>query len=251
MSSNGSFSEQRGHKEKLLAIEIAKTCAETILSNNDKKGVLLCEGLETSIDVAVYSVVYPNLIVIPSNGCTDVIRMVPRIRKYSDFLVLGIIDRDSRSKSVVNSLAKQGIFTTKLPFIENIICCPEVLKVICREKGLDYQSIIRKIRSELTNVLAEKLRYLNPFNVEIPAEQEISSVRITIVSKDRTVNKSIDLDNVMYTFRDKTIVSKVADAMGVRSKDVYYQFIAQELNGRLKNKLTSIMSRYLPIIKTP
>lgn len=251
MSSNGSFPEQRGHKEKLLAIEIAKTCAETILSNNDKKGVLLCEGLETSIDVAVYSVVYPNLIVIPSNGCTDVIRMVPRIRKYSDFLVLGIIDRDSRSKSVVNSLAKQGIFTTKLPFIENIICCPEVLKVICREKGLDYQSIIRKIRSELTNVLAEKLRYLNPFNVEIPAEQEISSVRITIVSKDRTVNKSIDLDNVMYTFRDKTIVSKVADAMGVRSKDVYYQFIAQELNGRLKNKLTSIMSRYLPIIKTP
>lgn len=251
MSSNGSFPEHRGHKEKLLAIEIAKTCAETILSNNDKKGVLLCEGLETSIDVAVYSVVYPNLIVIPSNGCTDVIHMVPRIRKYSDFLVLGIIDRDSRSKSVVNSLAKQGIFATKLPFIENIICCPEVLKVICREKGLDYQSIIREIRSDLTNVLAEKLRYLNPFNVEIPAEQEISSVRITIVSKDRTVNKSIDLDNVMYTFRDKTIVSKVADAMGFRSKDVYYQFIAQELNGRLKNKLTSIMSRYLPIIKTP
>ncbi len=251
MSSNGSFPEQRGHKEKLLAIKIAKTCAETILSNNDKKGVLLCEGLETSIDVAVYSVVYQNLIVIPSNGCTDVIRMVPRIRKYSDFLVRGIIDRDSRSKSVVNSLAKQGIFTTKLPFIENIICCPEVLKVICREKGLDYQSIIREIRSDLTNVLAEKLRYLNPFNVEIPAEQEISSVRITIVSKDRTVNKSIDLDNVMYTFRDKTIVSKVADAMGFRSKDVYYQFIAQELNGRLKNKLTSIMSRYLPIIKTP
>lgn len=251
MSSNGSFPEQRGHKEKLLAIEIAKTCADTILSNNDKKGVLLCEGLETSIDVAVYSVVYPNLIVIPSNGCTDVIRMTPRIRKYSDFWVLGIIDRDSRSKSVANSLAKQGIFTTKLPFIENIICCPEVLKVICREKGLDYQSIIREIRSDLTNVLAEKLRYLNPFNVEIPAEQEISSVRITIVSKDRTVNKSIDLDNVMYTFRDKTIVSKVADAMGFRSKDVYYQFIAQELNGRLKNKLTSIMSRYLPIIKTP
>lgn len=249
MTSGVGFPEQRGHKEKLLAIQYAKECSEVICSDCGKKGVILCEGLETSIDVAVYSIVYPSLIVIPSNGCTDVIRMVPRIRKYSDFPVYGIIDRDSRSKRIVNSLARQGIFTTKLPFIENIICCPEVLKVICRDKGLDYQAIIRKIRSELTNVLAEKLRYLNPFNVEIPSEQEISCVKITIVSKDRTVNKSIDLDNVMYTFRDKTIVSEVADAMGFRSKEVYYQFIAEEMNGKLRSKLTSVMSRYLPIIK--
>lgn len=249
MSNSNIFPENRERREKILAIEIAKKCAKIISNDEQKVGILLCEGLESSIDVALYSIVYRKFVVVPSNGCTDVMRMLPRIRKYSEYPVYGIIDRDSRSKATVKSLAKQGVYTTKLPFIENIICCPEVLKVICRSKELDYQSIIRTIRTDLTNVLAERLRYLNPFNVDIPIEQEISCVKITIISKENAVNKTIDLDNVMYTFRDKTIVSRVADAIGIRSKEAYYQFIIVSLNGKLRNKLVSIMSRYLPEIK--
>lgn len=247
--SSSPFPEQPSHKEKLRAIEIAEEVAKVIENDKSKAGSLLCEGLSSSIDVALYSIAYPNLVVVPSNGCSDIIKLLPRVRKFSEYPAFAIIDRDNRSKRKIKQLESQGIYATKLPFIENIICCPEVLKVIAREEGKNYQEIIREVRSALTAILAEKLSYLNPFNVELPRDVEVQSVKITIVSKEREIQKNIDLSNVMYTFRDKMIVSEVADAIGHTSKEWYYNYIAREVKGKNGAELVSIMAKYLPKIK--
>ena len=42
--------------------------------------------------------------------------------------------------------------------------------------------------------------------------------------------KNIDLNNVMYTFRDKMIANEVAQAIGLSGKDAYYKFIEKELS---------------------
>ncbi|MBQ9267834.1 MAG: DUF4435 domain-containing protein [Clostridia bacterium] len=241
--------EPQGLKEKHLAMDMAEQIANAIENDKTKLGGLLCEGLDSSIDRALYSAVYPNLVVLPSNGCTDVIKMLPRVRKYSEYPVFGIIDRDNRSKQKLKQLAAQGVYATKLPFIENIICCPEVLKVICRKYNMDYGKVIHKVKSSLAAILAEKLSYLNPFNLEIPRESSIRYVRIIIATEGQTVNKNIDLNNIMYTFRDKLIVSEVASAMGRSGKEWYYKFIAKELSGDDKDELTLIMGKYLPVIK--
>ena len=243
------FPEQASHKEKMHAIEVATHVAKVIEKDKTKVGSLLCEGLESSIDVALYSVAYPNLVVIPANGCTDVIKLLPRVRKFSEYPAFAIIDRDNRSKRKLKQLESQGIYATKLPFIENIICCPEVLKVIAQIESLNYQEILRKVRSALTSVLAEKLRYLNPFNVDLPIDTEILSVKILIVSKEGEIEKNIDLSNVMYTFRDKLIVSEVANAIGYQSKERYYHYSASQVTGPHGEKLVLAMARYLPKIK--
>ncbi|MBO5180031.1 MAG: hypothetical protein J6B87_06780 [Clostridia bacterium] len=247
--SNHRLSSEQARKEKLLAIEIGEYAANIIENDKSKVGILLCEGLENSIDVALYSAYYEHFVVIPYNGCSDIKRMVPRVRKYSEYPTFGIIDRDERSKRRIKELAKMGIYATKLPFIENIICCPEVLKIVTPQKGLNYSEVIAKVRTSLTAILAERLMQLNPFDVDIPEGQEILYVNITIATKEKTVSKRIDLNNVMYTFRSKVIVSEVANALGINGREHYYEFIKEQINSELKHKLMVVMGRYLPEIK--
>ena len=80
---------------KNTALGIANMAAEKISANHDKKGILLCEGKETSFDKVLYSAVYPELIVVPSNGCTDIIKLLPFVKKYSEYPSFVIIDRDN------------------------------------------------------------------------------------------------------------------------------------------------------------
>lgn len=242
-------SSEYARKEKMLAIELAEYAANAIKDNQDKVGILLCEGLENSIDIVLYTAYYEHLVVIPYNGCSDIKRMVPRVRKYSEYPVFGIIDRDNLSKQKIKELAKNGIYATKLPFIENIICCPEMLKLITTKRGLNYSEVITKVRTALTAALVERLAYLNPFNVDIANGQEILYVNISIKTKGSTVNKTIDLNNVMYTFRDKVIVNEVASALGMNSKEHYYEFIKEQLNSELSHKMMVVVGRYLPEIK--
>ena len=189
---------------KNTALGIANMAAEKISANHDKKGILLCEGKETSFDKVLYSAVYPELIVVPSNGCTDIIKLLPFVKKYSEYPSFGIIDRDNCSKRLIRKRE--------------------------REDEIYYSEVLREVRTALAEILADKMNLLNPFNIELPKDEVVQSVSIKIVTKSRTVVKNIDLSNIMYTFRDKAIVGKVADAMGFRSREVYYK--ALELSNK-------------------
>ena len=236
-------------ENKKISDSIVKRIIETFESNKGLEGVLLCEGVETSLDYALYSTVYTNLMVIPFGGCSNVMKETERLRNICEYPVFSIIDRDNRSKKRVKQLVTRGIYTTKLPFVENIVCCPEVLKVISKKYSLDYTAIMKRVKNSLTTILAEKLSFLNPFNVEIPMEKQIQNVRIIISTDDQTVIKNIDVNNVMYTFRGKVILSEVASAMGHSEKGWYSQFIINELCGDSKEKLATVMGKYLPVIK--
>ncbi len=246
--SNRRLPEEQAHKEKLLAMDIAEKADAIIKSDKTKIGILLCEGLENSIDKALYTVAYPEFVIVPSNGCSDIKKMQPRVCKFSEYPVFAIIDRDSMSKKKVKQLSVRGIFATNLPFIENIICCPEVLKIISRRHNLNYQEIIRNVRTTLTAILVEKLMNLNPFDFDMPQDCEILRVNIDIVTKNGTVSNLIDVNNVMYTFRNKMIVSEVANALGHQGKEWYYKFIMDELANDLDDELVSAMRKYLPEI---
>lgn len=235
---------------KNLAQNIATMAAENIDMNRNKKGILLCEGKATSFDVVLYSAVYPELEVVPANGCTDIIKLMPFLRKYSEYPVFGIIDRDNCSKKLIRKREREEqIYSTKLPFIENVICCPEVLKILCEIYGKNYCEVLREVRSSLAELLADKMNLLNPFNIELPRDEVVQSVSITIVTKSSKIVKNIDLSNIMYTFRDKAIVGKVADAMGMRSRERYYDALKTQMHGKHGSAIILAMAKYLPDIK--
>lgn len=130
---------------EIKKLEIKEAC-RLIKEKYDKEkyvGVLLCEGEMNSLDVKLYSKVYPYLLVIPLGGWTDVAKLLRSIQKRNeDIKIFGLIDRDSNSKMKIKKLRQnENIYCTKLPFIENVICNPEIIKVICEYKGIDYNKI--------------------------------------------------------------------------------------------------------------
>lgn len=236
-------------KFKRRAINIYDYVAQIIEEDKSKIGILLCEGTNTSIDVSLYTMVYPEFVVVPADGCSDIKKLMPFMKKYSEYTTFGIIDRDNRSKKQMRMLEKtSGVYCTKLPFIENIICCPEVLKVVSCLLGKNYDDVIKEVRGSLASILADKMSLLNPFNIEIPSDEVVQMVSVTIVTRSSTVCKNIDLTNIMYTFRDKAIVGKVADALGLHGRDEYYNFIKRCIAGEKGGILIHKMAKYLPKI---
>lgn len=237
-------------RRKYFSKYVTDYSAEIIKHDKNKKGILLCEGTESSMDVVIYSEIYPHLVVVPANGCTDIRKLMPFMKKYSEYPVFGIIDRDNCSKRQILSMAKnEHVFCTKLPFIENIVCCPEVLKIVTREYGVDYSKVLCDVRNNLANILVEKMSLLNPFNIDLPQDKELQFISITIMTKSSVVHKKIDLSNIMYTFRDKVIVSEVANSMGFRSRNEYYSFLKNLLRGDKKCSILFAIAKYLPNIK--
>ena len=237
-------------KFKKFAIELAENSAQVMEKDKSKKGVLLCEGTKESMDMYIYSRIYPEFIIAPAGGCTDIRRLMPFMHKYFEYQVFGLIDRDNCSKRMIRNLEKmEGVYCTKLPFIENILCCPEVIKLIAIECGKDASEVLKRVRKGLTSLLVDKMSLLNPFNIDLPEDKEVQIVSVSIITKSRAVHKTIDLSNVMYTFRDKAIVSQVADAMDFRGRENYYKFLKEQIEGIRGEKILLAIAKYLPEIQ--
>lgn len=240
---------------KVIQREIKRICNLISKYYNPKlyEAVLLCEGDENSIDVKLYSKVYPHLYVIPAGGCTDVVKIIPSIRKRNKTIkIFGLIDRDAHSKKEIRTLEeKNGVYCTKLPFIENIICTPEVIKVICKYLSVDYDTTIKCINESLLILLTNKLKEVLPVNVSISKDDLIESVSFTVKLQDGSmVEKTINESSGLYTYREKSIANIVADAFSLRGRRSYYIFIAEMLeNNRVSNDLIHTVKAYLPTIK--
>lgn len=235
--------------------EIKRIC-KLINQNYDYSvhvGVLLCEGDENSIDVKLYSKVYPNLLVIPVGGWSDVDKLVKSIRKRNeDKSVFGLIDRDANSKKEIRQYRKdKGIYCTKLPFIENVICSPEVIKIFCRYLNLDYKYTIKLIDEMALQALTHKFREALPVNISISMDDLIESVHISIKTKDGIVlEKMVNEPNILYSYKDKTIANIVAEALGLKGRPSYYEFFADMLEENLvKYDLITVTRAYLPQVE--
>ena len=150
-------------QEIRMVKQLAEFAIEEFMKCPDKHGILLCEGNYDSIDFAVYSRAYPDLLVVPCEGCTVVTKMVPKVLwrlngRMMEAKVFAIIDRDDLTKKRIQTLEEQGIFCTGLPFIENIICCPEVLKILCKIYEKDYGEVKNRISSGLMERLQHRIK---------------------------------------------------------------------------------------------
>lgn len=235
--------------------EIEKICLwiDEKYNSSIHEGVLLCEGDRNSIDVKLYSKVYPYLLVVPAGGCTDIEKLISGVRRKNPTLkIFGLIDRDAHSKRELRKL-QQGkkIYSTKLPFIENVICTPEVIKIICQYLNLDYKKIIKEINEGVLKALTNKIKNSLPVNVSISADDLIESISFSIKLKTgAVVEKTINERSSLYSYRDKTIANLVAEAFDLNGRQGYYQFIEKLLKKpEVEHDLLKAVRAYLPMIK--
>lgn len=235
-------------------LEIKQICKllEERYDKSSYVGVLLCEGDENSIDVKLYSKVYPYFFVIPVGGWSDVLKLVHSIEKRNEEIeIFGLIDRDANTKKTIKNLREEKkVYCTKLPFIENVICTPEMIKVLCKHKNLDYKRIIKGINETIMNVLSSKIRESLPINVYVPDNECIESVTIVIIrSNGQSIEKTVNDSSCLYTYRDKAIANIVANAINLKNRQEYYAYIAELLETpNVSADIVKVTKNYLPII---
>ncbi len=225
-----------------LTKEIAEKAIKRIQEDPFVTGILLCEGDESSIDKAVYSAIFEDLYVFPVGSCETVKNILPRVRKRLlayGVHTFGIIDRDALSKIEMRQLLKCiGVTTTKLPFIENMICTPEMIRVICQKKGFSFEEKLHKIQITLMRVLWQKLKEALPINIGIRKNERLWELMIGATTKKNAFHKVVTKENILYVFRDKVVVSVVAASLGINGKQAYYNEIKQLLSSEEYKEVT-------------
>lgn len=236
---------------RTISKEIVAWALEESTKEDGKLGVLLCEGDENSIDNIVYSLVFPNLLVVPVGGCSTVSRILPKLRMELSLLNLyafGIIDRDALSKKEVKRLFNnKGIYTTKLPFIENIICTPEVLRYVCQYLEIDYYDLLNKVEKELLKILWQKLKEALPINLGIEKNERIIYLKIGASTKRQAIEKRVDRESILYSYRDKIITTIIGTHIGLQGRKAYYNFIKDLINmEEYRDPLSKAFAKFIP-----
>lgn len=232
--------------------EIVNNAIDYIESNPGYLGLLLCEGTPTSLDIKLYRKVYPKLHVLPAGGCSDIQRMLQSVKKrMRGYPTFGIIDRDARTKYEVRKLSKRGIFCTKLPFIENIISSPEIVRLLGKYKGINIDEGIEKVQDKLLMLLSSSLRDTLPVNISHPPEQKVSSITFTIkLENGQVIEKTVSSSNIIYAYRDKAVANETADIFGIIGRRRYYKFFEECLEDPvLCEKILKCAKTYLPDIE--
>ncbi len=214
-------------------------------------GVLLCEGDDNSLDAKLYQAVYPYLLVIPAGGFADIKKLLPCVKNRIEVPSYGLIDRDGISKKEINELKNtKQVYCTKLPFLENIICTPEMMKIGARYLNLDYRKALKTVRENAMSSLSRKIKDTLPVNISVSRDDIVESVQIVIVKDDGCImEKTVSEANVLYTYRDKTIASHVSEAFGLHGRQDYYDFIVKLLaDPTVSGEVINVARSYLPQI---
>jgi hypothetical protein len=100
-----------------------------------RKKILFVEGKEESLDKLLYSLIFPNVSIIPKSNCWNVEHTVSSIRSFdSEHWVncFGIVDSDRRPDTEINELKNKGIYALSVISVESIYYHPYVQTFIAK-----------------------------------------------------------------------------------------------------------------------
>lgn len=119
--------------------ELDDTIRKNIIGGRRK--ILFVEGEDQSLDRPLYSIIFPNVTVIPTASCRDVEHTVTGIRTSDNLHWLnawGIVDNDHRTMADIEKLKAIGIYALDYFSVESIYFHPEIQKkVALRQASVD------------------------------------------------------------------------------------------------------------------
>lgn len=132
-----------GSRSEELLVELA----------GSRRPVLFIEGdSRHSIDIRLYSLVFPDMSVRPVGSCDKVIETTRAFNDQQSMHHLssrGIVDRDRRTDQEVVYLRSRQIMVPDVAEIENIFLLPEVIRLMARRRGRDGEKAVRRVEREV------------------------------------------------------------------------------------------------------
>ena len=127
-----------------------------------RRRILFVEGTPSSLDLPVYSAIFPGLDIAPMRNCVEVQRAVAGLRAtagYHHVEALGLIDRDARSDADVDALAAQAVYALDVCSVESLYYCSDAIGAVARRQaeslGLDPEPMIQSATRAALGVLEQ------------------------------------------------------------------------------------------------
>lgn len=126
-----------------------------------RRPVLFTEGdIAHSIDIRLYSLVFPEFTVKPLGSCDKVIestRTMESLHTMHHIESYGIVDRDRRSDAEVGYLRAKHILVPEVAEVENIFLSPGVVETMSRICGRNEKKVLKAVRQEVMHKFEQML----------------------------------------------------------------------------------------------
>lgn len=196
-----------------------------------RRKILFIEGIRSSLDQPLYSLLFPTISVKSRESCREVIQAVGGLRSVDTLHradAFGIIDNDGMNDAQKLAFEAKWIFPLSIFSVESLYYCPEVLEAIAKlqaaNRGIDPIEILGHAKSSALEALA------NPIDQEHLAyklvERQIrDKILLALPKRDEIIG--LGNENIQITFPSPYLIE-----LGI-------------LSGMLEAKdLDSIISRY-------
>lgn len=126
-----------------------------------RRPILFTEGdTSHSIDMRLYSVVFPEFTVKPLGSCDKVIestRTMQSLRSMHRIESYGLVDRDRRSEQEVEYLRAKHILVPEVAEVENIFLAPGVVETMAEIRNRNPKKVLKAVRQEVMHKFEQML----------------------------------------------------------------------------------------------
>ena len=250
-----------------------------------REKILFVEGESHSLDLPLYSTLFPGLSVVPKGGCTDVEKAVKGLRSsYALHHVeaFGLVDRDDRTDDDVKQLAASGVFALDVCSAESLYYCSDAIAAVARRQaeslGRNADEMIESAKRKALDALAQDdlaermaarrcerrvrdrmLSHLPDWksiktnagleictSVESPYSDELACFRKLVA------DKKLDELIARYPLRESNVFKSIAQALECTSRNTYEQTLLSQLRDdatlerSLKNRIGPLSTALAP-----
>ena len=228
--------------------DISDDIKSTILGARRK--ILFVEGNANSTDCYTYSILYPDISVVPRGNCTEVERAVNGIRNSENLHwvdAYGLIDRDNRHPEEVRKLAEQSIFALECYSVESLYYCTTIMQQIVERQShvsssiADFsrakESIVDKVskhKDRLCAMLIEK-RARNDIQAKLPTHKSLLKNPVHCIkfdASDLLTEEGKEFDGLIYNKDTDGLIDRycvsgtgaldtVAESLGFKNRKKY------------------------------
>ena len=235
-----------------------------------RRRIVFVEGTSVSLDLPLYTALFPDISVVPTGSCVDVEKVVTGLREslnYHHVEAYGLIDRDDRCADDVMRLAKKHVFALDVCSVEALYYCSDAIVAVAHRQaetlGNDADEMIesatQKAFDELhQNGLAERMaarrcehrlreRVLSEFQSQKSQIKTDATLTVCVASpypneltcfQSLFVDRNLDGLIARYPIRDSRVFDAIAKALKYDTRD-YARVVVSRIreDGALAQKL--------------
>ena len=132
-----------------------------------RRKIVFVEGTATSLDRALYQLLFPSVSVVPQNSCRDVGNAVRGVRSSAALAwvtAFGVIDNDGRPASELATLEAEGVYPLAVNTVESVYYHPTIVRLVAERRvrfmGGEVDAMLADAQAQTIAAVRPRAKYL-------------------------------------------------------------------------------------------